>query len=189
MPIPGDPAFDPEDPLDWIAAIEARWDNYDVIVCDEVEARPGCAPWTAEEAELLYETLGEHILLPYLDGELTMVRTDDDEHSGLFRPGVDETGARTGEVWIYDPAWRTSPAASLLDMFDYFFPRPEYFQGTIAHELTHAAGWLHPELLEAWVAAAATQGEHFQPGDWRLGWLCSWASIASTETTPNHTQS
>ena len=51
-------------------------------------------------------TLGQHILPPFLDGELTIVRTDDDENSGLFRPDVDEAGARTWRECIQRGDWR-----------------------------------------------------------------------------------
>ena len=33
VPSPGEAGFDPDDPLAWIAAIEERWPNVDVVVC------------------------------------------------------------------------------------------------------------------------------------------------------------
>lgn len=86
VPSPGEPGFDPDDPLAWIAAIEDMWPNVDVVACGPVESVEGCVPWTAEEAGLLYDTLQEYILSQYLDEPITFVRGEGEEWHGLMIP-------------------------------------------------------------------------------------------------------
>jgi hypothetical protein len=180
---PGEPGFDPNNPLAWIAAIEERWPLVDVVVCDVAEFRDGCVPWTAEEAGLLYDTLGEHILSDYLDGPITFVRTEEAEWQGLMVPDRSD-GQPTSEIWIDDDAWRAPPAAGLVDFFDVLFRRPEHFQGVIAHELAHAAMWFHPDLLDRWIDAQNAAGIDLEPGDWRVGFLYDWSFYEEYEDDP-----
>ena len=183
VPSPGEPGFDPDDPEAWIAAIEERWPNVDVVVCDALEFVEGCVSWTAEEAGLLYDTLREHILSQYLDGHITFIRTQGEEWQGLMRPGWSD-GQPTSEIWIDSDAWRAPPAAGLLDFFDPLFRRPEYFQGIIAHELTHAAVRFHPGLLDLWIEAQEAAGVDLEPGDWRVGLLYVWSYYDEFQDDP-----
>src|SRR3972149_8935457 len=54
MPQSGDSGFDPEDPLDWFAAIELLWPDVDGIPCVGSEIVPGWLPLTAQEAKLVF---------------------------------------------------------------------------------------------------------------------------------------
>jgi hypothetical protein len=165
---------DDGDPLEWIEFIEEQWENVDVVACSNGEFIADCTQWTSRELSLLYETLSDHILGEYLQEEITFVRTDDARWSGLHRSEF-EDGERKSQIWISDFAWRTPPAAGLLDFFDSLFRKPEYFQGTIAHELTHAAVWFHPDLLDWWKLEKEAQGLDLEPRDWRLGLLYNWS--------------
>ncbi|MEW6569304.1 MAG: hypothetical protein AB1449_14310 [Chloroflexota bacterium] len=80
----------------------------------------------------------------------------------------------TSEIWIDESAWHAPPALGLLDTFDILFRRAGHFQGTLAHELTHAAVWFHPDLLERWVDAQDATGQDLEMGDWRLGFWYNW---------------
>lgn len=142
---PGQPGFNTDDAEGWIVAIESRWTNINVITCSGLELVPDCAPWQAEEAQLLYETMTAFTLTQYLDGQLQVIRTHEADWAGL------------------------------LDIFDSLFRKPEYFQGTIAHELTHAATRFHPELLDWWEEAKSNADLDLKPGDWRLGWMYDWS--------------
>lgn len=167
-------APDNDDPLAWIAAIETRWAGIDVITCEGIEFLANCTPWTAREAKLLYETLEEFIFFDYLDGQLRFVMTEDADWSGSMDRGIQE-GILTADIWISDTAWRTPPAAGLFDIFDPLFRKSKYFQSTLAHELTHAANWFHPELLNWWINEKESAGFKLEPGDWRLGWMYDWS--------------
>jgi hypothetical protein len=164
---PSDPAFDPDDPAMWIAAIEARWPNMDVIACAGVEMVRQCTNWTAKELELLYATLDEYILSDYRDGPITVVRTHSNDHAGLAVTHSDNFGNPISEVRISDHAWRTPPGLAILDLLDGLFSRPNHFKGTIAHELTHVAAFFHPELLEWFLEAQQAEGESLGTGTGR----------------------
>jgi len=86
-----------------------------------------------------------------------------------------EDGTLTSKIWISNKAWRTPPSVNLLDLFDWLFRKPEYFQGILAHELTHAAIWFHPELLDWWKVEKEAQGLNLGPRDWRLGLFYDWS--------------
>ncbi len=171
---PLDPGFDPEDPQMWIDAIESRWPLVDVVTCELIEMAKDCKPWTARELGLLYDTLEEYILSEYIDREILFIRSDSSKYSGLSEPWSDNYGNPYGRIYIADQAWISPPAAALYDIFDVLFKKPERFKGTIAHELTHAAVWFHPELLEWWLAAKEAQGIDWGTRNWRLGLLYAW---------------
>ena len=59
------------------------------------------------------------------------------------RSRLDEEGDLYVEIHIADLAWRASPANGLLNFFDPLFAKDDYFQGTLAPELTHAAIAIH----------------------------------------------
>jgi len=183
VPSPGEAGFDPDDPLAWIAAIEERWPNVDVVVCGALEFAEGCVPWTAEEVELLYDTLRDHILSDYLDGQIRFVRDEGEEWHGLMIPGQSD-GQPTSEIRIDDSAWHNPPAMGLLDTFDVLFRRAAHFQGVLAHELAHAATGFHPELLERWSNAQNATGEDLEQGDWRLGFWYNWHVYDEYEDHP-----
>jgi len=183
MPQSGDSGFDPEDPLDWFAAIELLWPNVDVITCVGSEIVPECLPWTAREAKLVFNTLHDYVLGQYLDGQVLIIRTSEADWSGLMAPTNIE-GHAASEVWLSDHAWRTPPAAGLFDIFDTLFRKEAYFQGTFAHELTHAAVRFHPELLDAWEEAKAASGVELEAGDWRVGWMYDWSVYDEFQDDP-----
>jgi hypothetical protein len=162
------------DPLEWIEFIEEQWENVDVISCSNGEFEADCTQWTARELKLLYETLSDHILQDYFDGQIIFVRIERAQWSGLTQSGI-EDGIRTSKIWISNLAWRTPPAAGFLDIFDSLFKKPAFFQGTIAHELTHSAVWFHPDLLQWWMTEKENYGLQLKKGDWRLGWLYDWS--------------
>ena len=141
-----------------------------MIACINGEFEVDCTQWTARELKLLHETLSDHILQDYFDGQIIFMRKEKARWSGLMESRI-EDGIRTSKIWISNFAWRTPPAGGLLDFFDSLFSKPEYFQGTIAHELTHAAVWFHPELLDWWKAEKEALGLNLKPRDWRLGLL------------------
>ena len=171
---PLDPAFDPEDPALWILAIETRWEGVDVIACEGGEMVVGCQAWTAEELELLYGAMEDYPLLGYVDGDVVFVRDRRASYAGQARSRFDEEGDLYVEIHIADLAWRASSANGLLDFFDPLFPKDDYFQGTLAHELTHAAIAFHPELLDWWIEQKASAGLDWGLRNWRLGLLYSW---------------
>ena len=175
--------FDPEDPDDWIRRIEAQWTNINVISCQGDDTAEECMPWPAEELELLYETLGEHILAGYLDQGILMIRTESENFAGLtINWAIGDV--RSSDVRISDAAWRSSPALGFFDLFDPLFETEDHLQGTIAHELTHAAVWFHPELLEWWLDAQEAAGESLEPGDWRVGYRYEWSVYEQLEDDP-----
>src|SRR3990172_53417 len=175
--------FDPEDPEDWIRRIEAKWANINVIGCELGYMAEACVRWPGGELELLYGTLSDHILAGYLDQPILMIRTDSDDFAGLtINWSVD--GVLSSDVRISDGAWRSSPAMGFLDLFDSLFDTDSHFQGTIAHELTHAAVWFHPELLEWWIDAQEAAGESIEPGDWRIGYRYDWSVYEQLEDNP-----
>jgi hypothetical protein len=166
------------DPLDWIETIEGKWENVDVISCQGIEIVENCTQWTARELKLLHETLEEYILGDYLDNEISFIRAEDASWAGLMDPGIQE-GILSAEIWIADSAWRMPPAQSAVDLFDYLFRKNTHFQSSIAHELTHAATWFHPELRAWWrnakQAFEEAYGKPLQKGDWRLGFFYGWS--------------
>jgi len=100
---------------------------------------------------------------------MLLIRTHSENYAGLTTHW--EIGdVRSSDVRISDAAWRSSPAMGLFDLLDSLFETEEHFQGTIAHVLTHAAVWFHPELLEWWIQAQEAGGESLEPGDWRVGY-------------------
>lgn len=181
---PSDPAFDPDDPAMWIAAIEARRPNVDVIACADGEMVRQCTNWTAVELELLYASLEEYILSAYLDGPIAVVRTHSNEYAGLAVTHSDNFGDPVSEIRISDHAWRTPPGKGILDIFDALFPKGDYFKGIIAHELTHVAVFFHPELMDWWLAAQQAEGESLGTGDWRLGLYYDWSYYADIRDDP-----
>jgi len=183
VPSPGEPGFDPDDPEAWIAAIEERWPNVDVVVCDAVEFAEECVPWTAEEVQLLYETLEEHILSAYLDGPIRFVRDEREPWHGQMIPHRTD-GQPTSEIRVDDSAWHTPPGMGLLDTLDPLFRRSAHFQGVLAHELAHAAVWFHPELLEWWIEAQDASGHDLERGGWRLGLWYNWRVYEECEDDP-----
>lgn len=134
----------------------------------------GCKEWTVSELELLYNTLDEYILADYLTGKLEFVRMREGDYSGLH-VGLWEGGVnKLSQIKIYDRAWITPPAAGAADMFDFPFRKRNNFQGTIAHELTHAAMWFHPELLDWWKDAQEQIGIEIGQGNLMIGFLYHW---------------
>jgi hypothetical protein len=139
--------------IEWVNAIEAEWDFVSVIVCSGSEMAEGCVGWTAEEMQLLYETISETILGDLIDdGGLTFVRTESEEYAGLYTPQVNDDGTKAGEIRLSDKAWMAPPMMGIQDTFD-LFPNSANFQGTIAHEFTHAAIWFHPEIRDSFKEA------------------------------------
>jgi RHS repeat-associated protein len=132
----------------WADRIEQEWEGQVTVVRCVGDWDSTCVYWTADEMGMLYETLNEYSD-QYLDIPLTLVRVGDEDYAGLHTGLVDETG-KSSTIRIADDAWYTPPAMGLYDLFDVFAKR-DYFQGTVAHELTHAAVWSHPELLDRWV--------------------------------------
>jgi len=181
---PLDPAFDEADPWQWIAAIEQRWPTVDVVACSGGEMERGCTEWTAEELGLLYATLEEYIFGQYLTGRMMFIRTDDESYAGLHA-GLWEGGtSKVSEIRVSDRAWTTPPAASLLDILDLPFRKNNQFQGTIAHELTHAAVWFQPELLDWWREAQVEAGISLGEGNWMVGLLYRWSYYDQYEGDP-----
>ena len=181
---PLNPAFDEADPWEWINAIEQRWPSVDVVACADGEMARGCTEWTAEELELLYKTLEDYIFGQYLAGRIEFIRTDDEGYSGLHA-GLWEGGtSKISEIRISDRAWTTPPAAGLADILDFPFRKSSQFQGTIAHELTHAAVWFHPELLDWWREAQEEAGIRLGEGNWMVGFLYRWSYYDEFEANP-----
>ena len=104
---------------------------------------------------------------------MLFARSESSIYSGLMEPWSDNFGSPYSRIYITDRAWRTPQAGALYDFFD-FFSKPEYFKGTIAHELTHAAVWFHPELIDWWLAAKEEQGVDWGKSNWRLGLFYAW---------------
>jgi len=181
---PLDSAFDPEDPALWILAIETRWEGVDVIACEGGEMVVGCQAWTAEELELLYGTMEDYPLLGYVDGELVFVRDRRASYAGQARSRFDQEGDLYVEIHVSDWAWRAAPAKGLLDFFDPLFRKDDYFQASLAHELTHAALAFHPELLDWWIEQKASAGVEWGMRNWRLGLLYSWGYYDDWRDSP-----
>jgi len=93
----------------WIQAIESRWGNVDVITWSG-EFVIGCKVWTAEELDLLYQVLEDHIFSQYLDRPFNIVRSGSDEYAGIAISRSDNLGNPYYELQITDRAWRTLPA-------------------------------------------------------------------------------
>ena len=144
----------------------------------------GCTEWTAEELELLYATLEEYIFGQYLTGKLRFIRTDGEGYSGLHT-GLWEGGtSQVSEIRISDRAWISPPAAGLADIFDFPFHKSNNYQGTIAHELTHAAVWFHPELLDWWKEVQHEVGVDLGERHWMVGFLYRWSYYDETADSP-----
>jgi hypothetical protein len=169
---------DDGDPLDWIEFIEQQWENVDVIACSDGEFVADCTQWTTRELKLLLETLEDYLFKDYIDRELLFIRTEDADWSGLMEPRRQD-GEHAASIWIADSAWRSPPAHSAVDIFDYLFRKDTHFQSTIAHELTHAATWFHPTLHFWWHDAKGAFEEAYgvplDKGDWRLGFFYDWS--------------
>lgn len=176
---PDDPSFDRNDPGMWIQAIEGRWPNIDMISCAG-EFVPGCRQWTAEELGLVYQVLEDYLFASYLDHPIRLVRMeeDDDDVAGMTYPMSDSLGNPSGEIHITDRAWKSPPALGVLDAFDILRKKPEHFQGTLAHELTHLAGFFHPELIDWWIEQKEAFGLDLGLRDWRLGFGYDWSWYA-----------
>jgi hypothetical protein len=172
-----------DDPLAWIAFIEARWDNVDIIACEAGEFLANCTQWTGNEVRLLFETLDGYLFSDYFDGEITLARREDADWAGLAAGSVQD-GIKKSEIWISDSAWRTPPALGILDIFDTLFRKPDYFQGTIAHELTHAAVWFHPELLDWWINEKGGHGLGIERGNLLIGWMYNWSAYDEYRDDP-----
>ena len=145
-----------------------------MISCQGIQIVENCTQWTSRELKLLYETLAEYIFSEYLDCDISFIRAEDAPWAGLMDPEIQE-GIRSAEIWIEDSAWRTPPTHSAVDSFDYLFRKGTNYQSTIAHELTHAASWFHPELHECWLDAKQAfeeaYGKPLQKREWRLGFF------------------
>ncbi|MCI0893123.1 MAG: hypothetical protein J4N65_11290 [Chloroflexi bacterium] len=176
---PSDPDFDPDDPQMWIDAIESRWPNVDVISCMGQELIQECRNWAAEELGLIYEVLEEYILTDYIDQPLIFIRTAHDNYAGLTAQYA-EGDDKTAQIQISDHAWRTSPAVGIQDAFDRFFPKADYFKSVVAHELTHAATWFYPELLDWWIAERGTD-DGGVPGNLFIGRFYTWDQFDGIE--------
>jgi len=154
------------------------------MACADGEMEVGCTEWTARELELLYETLDEYILSQYLTGTIRFIRTEGERYSGLHA-GLWEGGtSQVSEIRISGRAWITPPAAGLVDIFDFPLRKSNQFQGTIAHELTHAAVWFHPELLDWWRAAQQEAGISLGERNWMIGFLYRWSYYDEFEANP-----
>jgi RHS repeat-associated protein len=139
-------ADDFEDCMEWVKRIEASWDFVNVIICGGGEYADGCIGWTAMEMSLLYDTLSEYMLSGMVDdGLISFIRTNSDEYSGLHTAGS-SGGIKTSEIRLSNGAWTINPLLGIQDTFDVFSSEFN-FQATIAHELTHAAEWFHPEIV------------------------------------------
>jgi hypothetical protein len=181
---PLDPAFDEDDPWQWMAAIEQRWPSVDIVACARGEMAMGCAEWTAVELGSLYGTLEDYILGQYLSGRVRFIRMDDEPYSGLHAGLWEDGTSKVSEIRISDRAWTTPPAAGLPDILDFPFRKTNQFQGTIAHELTHAAVWFHPELLDWWREAQQEAGISLGEGNWMIGFLYRWSYYDEFEANP-----
>ncbi len=146
-------AEDYKDCMKWAKKIEEKWGFIRVDVCQEGNSvGKDCAGWTAYELELLYESLDEYILKNQIDdGNLIyFIRTHNDDYAGLHTGYERSTdGYRYSEIRISDSAWTTEPGMGMQDAFD-FGSSDNNFKSTIVHELTHAAVWFHPELMDAY---------------------------------------
>jgi hypothetical protein len=143
----------PEDEAcnEWADKIEEEWQNVTIIRCVD-DWHGACIHWTADEMEMLHETLSEHVYADELDIPIFFVRVDTGKGwAGLHTPMEDKHGNKLSVIRISDKAWRCPPALGLYDTYDLFAKR-DYFQGTIAHELVHSAAWAHPEIVDRWMA-------------------------------------
>jgi hypothetical protein len=165
----------------WIAAIEYRYEMADVIACKSGEMVAHCKNWTVEELELLYSTLDDYIFSDYLDEPYNIVRTTSQDYAGMAVARSDNYGNPYFEIRISDLAYKAPPAMGLLDFFDLLISKPEHFQGTIAHELTHLATRFHPELLDWWIEGKEASGVELGRGNWRLGLFYDWGTYDELE--------
>ncbi|MBN1667552.1 MAG: hypothetical protein JW862_10705, partial [Anaerolineales bacterium] len=148
-------AEDFDECMQWAAAIEEEWDFITVITCVGYAKVDGCVGWTAYEMELLYQTLSDYLLPDQIDdGQIyigrtrELVYTNGTKAAGIHRGRTNADGQKRSEIWLSDAAWTVPPLAGIHDRAD-LFPNAANFQATIAHELTHAATWFHPENIPA----------------------------------------
>lgn len=145
----------------WVATIETVWTNVHVVVCFGGDMAQGCTGWTAKEVALLYRTLNEHLFNDYLDGLIDFIRSPDprvgDRHVSAkseFFPDERRTAITIGDnAWYTPPGLNISdwPELKLWELTGVKFAGDDKFQGTVAHELTHAATFFHPELLDRFI--------------------------------------
>jgi hypothetical protein len=142
-----------------VKKIEYKFTNINVITCIGNDSADGCVGWTAKEAELMYETLAEYILSDSIDDHpISIVRAESDEWAGLHTPYVYEDGTIAySEIRLSDAAWTTSPSLGIQDTFDWGRD-DNFFKGTLAHELTHAAVLAHPEIMDNYRRVLPTLG-------------------------------
>jgi RHS repeat-associated protein len=160
-----------EECMQWVDQIHNSWDTIFVEVCIGGGFIGGCQGWTAEEVQLLHDTLSEYTFSQYLEGDIWFYRTDsgDEGWGGLTRKFSFEDGEKYSLIGIANEAWTTPPAMGIHDLFD-IVSTSDHFQGTIAHELTHAAVWFNPWLLDSWI-----ENSDVGKGDLRLGLLYDWS--------------
>ncbi len=163
----------------WANEIEDVWGYVNVIVCLSGDSVEGCTGWTAEEMELLYKTLSDYPLEDYVDdGNISFIRTESKDYGGQYTPN-------TGEIRISDLAWTTPTLMGIQDIFN-LFPSSNKFQGTIAHELTHAAQYTHPELRDKYQEEIArlSQFDRFLI-NLSVGVLYDWSIYKEYEEQPD----
>jgi len=161
-----------------VTAIEDTWKFIDVQVCFGGEISAGCVGWTAQEVKLLFNTLKNYSMADELDGPLTFIRTKETNYAGLTDPGWGPSGEKQAKISISDDAWYTPVALGLIDGMNEFWTT-DHFQGTIAHELTHAVTWFHPEKLDRWMEVS-----DLDKGDWRLGYHYAWSTYDKYKNDP-----
>lgn len=158
----------------WIDMIESAYPEVDVLDCfHEEEIRSDCVRWTENELTLLSETLGDFLWQDYLDIPIQISRDQSEEYGGiahLYQSG-DE---RYCTITISDQSYTITPTLSFFDQFDLGSAQDDNYQGVLAHELTHAAVWAHPELLDQWQTALDDRGITLQPGNWFVGYFYNW---------------
>jgi hypothetical protein len=152
-------ADDYEECLDWVKKIEEKFTNINVITCIGSDIATGCVGWTAKEVELAYETFTEYILNDSIDDHpIWVIRTESDEYAGLHSPLRNEDGSIfRSDIRLSDKAWTTSPSLGIQDTFDWGRD-DNFFKGTLAHELTHAAVFFHPEIMDHYRDVMPTLG-------------------------------
>ena len=161
-----------------VAKIENTWKLVDVKVCFGGEIATGCIGWTAQEVQLLYNTLKNYSMAGNLDDPLTFIRTKETDYAGLTNMGTDQSGRKWAKISISDDAWYAPVAKGIIDSMNEFWTT-DHFQGTIAHELTHAVTWFHPEKLDRWMEVS-----DFDKGDWRLGYSYDWSVYDQYKNDP-----
>jgi len=138
-----------EECMDWAKKIEKKWDFARVEMCQTgTSFKTSCKGWTAYELELLYETLDEYVLGDQIDdGTIYFMRTNTDEYNGLHQGYLNKAdGSKFSVIHITDGAWTSEPGKRFPNYFG--IKEDNNFKGVIAHELTHAAVWFHPELMD-----------------------------------------